>query len=53
MYLAIATRPDLMYAVSYASRFLESYNVENVNAVKRIFRYLHGTSNECLIKREI
>lgn len=43
MYLAIATRPDIAFAVSYVSRFLDSFNEHHVTAVKRIFKYLRGT----------
>lgn len=42
MYLAIATRPDLSYAVGCVSRYLEKPSSEHINAVKRILRYLKG-----------
>ena len=49
MYLSTVTRPDIAYAVSYASRFLDSYKPEHVVFVKRIFRYLRGTLDEGIL----
>ncbi|XP_037826813.1 secreted RxLR effector protein 161-like [Lucilia sericata] len=49
MYLAIATRPDIAFAVSYASRFMDSYNEEHIAVIKRIFKYLIGTIDEGII----
>ena len=43
MHLTTATRPDIAYAVSYVSRFMEHPQEEHWIAVKRIFRYLQGT----------
>lgn len=48
MYLMVTTRPDLAYAVGYASRFMSSYTQENVVFVKRILRYIKGTLNYAL-----
>ena len=42
MYLT-ATRPDLMYAVSLISRFMESPKNSHWNVGKRILRYVAGT----------
>ena len=39
MHLTTATRPDISYAVSFVSRFMESHQEEHWVAVKRIFRY--------------
>ena len=44
MYLMIGTRPDLAFAVSNVSRFMEHPGPAPWNAVKQIFRYLKGTS---------
>jgi hypothetical protein len=44
MYLAVATRPDIAFAVGYVSRFLEKPKERHWSAVKRIFKYLRGTS---------
>jgi Reverse transcriptase (RNA-dependent DNA polymerase) len=45
MYAAVATRPDIAYAVSTLSQFLEYPSQFHWQAVKRIFRYLIGTKN--------
>lgn len=45
MYLALGTRPDLSYAISYLSRFQEGATDEHYAYLKRILRYLRGTSN--------
>ena len=42
MYL-IATRPDLMHAVSLISRFMETPKDSHWQAGKRILRYVKGT----------
>jgi hypothetical protein len=43
MYLAVATRPDISFAVSILSRFLDRPGILHWEAVKRIMRYLIGT----------
>jgi len=48
MYLMIGTRPDLAAAVGVISRHLDNPTEEHVKAVKRIFRYLKGTTDYCL-----
>jgi len=35
--------PDLRFSVGVASRFMQDHKVSHLTAVKRIFRYLHGT----------
>ena len=42
MYLT-ATRPDLMYVVSFISRFMESPKYSHWKVGKRILRYVAGT----------
>jgi transposase InsO family protein len=49
MYAMVCTRPDLAYAVSVVSRFMAKPGKEHWQAVKRIFRYLRGTSDVGLI----
>lgn len=49
MYAMVCTRPDLAYAVSVVSRFMGQPGKEHWQAVKRIFRYLRGTSDVGLI----
>ncbi|XP_030551856.1 secreted RxLR effector protein 161-like [Rhodamnia argentea] len=41
----IATQPDIMYATSLLSRFMQSPNQIHFGATKRILRYLRGTTN--------
>jgi hypothetical protein len=43
MYLAIATRPDIAFAVGVLARFSQNPGPEHWKAVKRVFRYLQGT----------
>jgi hypothetical protein len=45
MYAAIATRPDIAFAVSTLSQFLENPGRLHWEAVKRVLRYLSGTKD--------
>lgn len=45
MYLAVATRPDIAFAVSTLSQFLDNPGDAHWEAVKRIFRYLAGSKS--------
>lgn len=45
MYLAVATRPDIAFAVGLACRYLERPMEKHVNAAKRILKYIKGTLN--------
>lgn len=45
MFLSIGTRPDITFSVSYVSRFMEKPSEIHVTAVKRIMKYLRGTSD--------
>ena len=49
MYAMVCTRPDLAQSVSVVSRFMGEPGKEHWQAVKRIFRYLKGTSDVGLI----
>jgi hypothetical protein len=49
MYLMCCTRPDLAYSVNTAAREMSSPTQASWMRVKRIFRYLKGTSNAKLI----
>ena len=40
-----ATRPDIMYATNFVSRFMESPKVSHWNMAKMITRYVSGTLN--------
>ena len=44
IYIATCTRPDIAYAVNLVSRYQSRPTIELVQAIKRIFRYLRGTS---------
>ena len=43
MYASVATRPDITFAVSTLSQFLDNPGEAHWEAVKRVFRYLSGT----------
>ena len=45
MYLAIATRPDIAYAINKLAQFTSVPKPKHWTAVKRIFRYLKSTKN--------
>jgi hypothetical protein len=45
MYAMVCTRPDIAHAVGVLSRFMSNPGKEHWTAVKRVFRYLRGTSN--------
>ena len=45
MWAAVATQPDIAFAVSLLSQFLENPGEIHWKAVKRIMRYLNGTKN--------
>ena len=51
LYLSTKTRPDIAYAVGCAARFCAKPTKEHWTAVKRILRYLKGTSNLGLLYR--
>lgn len=45
MYLAISTRPDLMYCVGYHSRYLHAPGVKHLQSINRAFQYLKDTTD--------
>lgn len=45
MWLACGTRPDIAYATCYLARFLNAPGPEHLAAVKRVLRYVRGTSD--------
>ncbi|KAG5888931.1 hypothetical protein JTB14_006299 [Gonioctena quinquepunctata] len=45
LYLAMISRPDLAFDVSYVSQFLNNYSSQHWTAVKKILRYLQGTKS--------
>jgi hypothetical protein len=48
MYISIATCPDISYAVSRLSSFLDCYHLEHWEAAIRVVQYLKGTHNHIL-----
>lgn len=42
-------RPDIEFAVNYASQFLDCFGLEHWQAVKKIIRYLTGTCDHGII----
>jgi hypothetical protein len=42
-YLAVATRPDIAYAVGRLTSFLDCYRPEHLEAATRVVRYLKGS----------
>lgn len=49
LFLAIASRPDIAYAVGIVSRYLDKYDISHWNAVKRIMCYLSKTRNRGIL----
>lgn len=45
MVLATVSRPDIGFAVSNVSKYLNSHNDRHWQVVKKIYRYLIGTPN--------
>ncbi|KAG7198049.1 hypothetical protein KM043_018221 [Ampulex compressa] len=43
MYLAVGTRPDISFTVSYLSQYCKNPRKIHLEAVKRVYRYLKGT----------
>lgn len=52
LYLAISTRPDISYAVSYLSQFNNCYQEVHWKAAKRVLIYLKGTSNYAILYKQ-
>ena len=52
MYASVATHPDITYAVSALSRFLDNPGSIHWEAAKRVFRYLSGTKDLTLTYEE-
>lgn len=45
MYLMIGSRPDIAYAVGKHARFCENPKMKHWRDIKRVLRYVNGTSN--------
>ena len=48
LYLATHSHPDIAQAVSVVTQYATTYREIHCTAVKRIFKYLHGTTNFAL-----
>lgn len=48
-YLAVATRPDLAYAVGVLARFSSNPGIEHKGALKHLLRYIKGTLDYGLV----
>jgi len=49
MYLMVATRPDLAFAIGKLSRFVSGYGKEHWAAIKRFLRYVKGSMDKGLV----
>ena len=49
MYAALATRPDIAYAVTALCQFMSAPDISHWHAAKRVFRYLQGTQHHELV----
>jgi len=49
MYLAVATRPDIAFAVGHLSSFLSCYTLDHWSAAIRVLHYLKGTRSLSLV----
>ncbi|KAI1006112.1 Retrovirus-related Pol polyprotein from transposon TNT 1-94 [Podosphaera aphanis] len=49
LYLAVHTRPDIAYQCSTLSRFLNNPSPQHIKAANRVFHYLAGTINLCIV----
>jgi hypothetical protein len=49
MYVSVMTRPDITFAVSTLSQYLETPHSTHLKAVTRVFRYLLGTKDIQLV----
>jgi hypothetical protein len=45
MYAMVCTRPDIAHAMGFLSRYMSKLGKEHWTAVKRVFRYLRGTTS--------
>ena len=48
MYAMVCTRPDIAHVVGVLSRYMSKPGKEHWTVVKRVFRYLHGTTNHAI-----
>jgi hypothetical protein len=48
MYAIICTRPDIAHALGVLSKYMSKPGKENWTTIKRVFRYLHGTTDHAI-----
>ena len=48
MYAMVCTRPDIAHAVGVLSRYMSKLGKEHWTAIKRVFRYFHGTIDHAI-----
>ena len=48
MYAMVCTRPDIAHAVGVLSRYMSKPGKEHWTAIKRVFRYLRGTTDHAI-----
>jgi hypothetical protein len=48
-YAALGTHPDISFAVSFLAQFMQNPGRAHWEAVKRVFYYLKGTKDTCLV----
>ena len=48
MYALVCTRPDIAHAVGVLSRYMSKPGKERWTAIKRVFRYLRGTTDHAI-----
>jgi hypothetical protein len=51
LYVAIASQPNIVFAVTYLCQFANAYNKSHWNAIKHLLWYLKGTMNQVLCYR--
>ena len=52
LHYLVHTRPDIVFAVGYVSRFMEDPREDHWAAVKRLLRYVKGTVNHGIISQK-
>jgi hypothetical protein len=45
MYAMVCTRPDIAHAVGFLGRYMSKLGKEHWTTIKRVFRYLRGTTS--------
>ena len=48
MYAMVCTRPNITHVVGVLSRYMSKLGKEHWTTIKRVFRYLHGTTEHAI-----